>query len=156
MSVHPPRWEPRRYLALADERGRPFVDLLARVELADPGPRDVVDLGCGPGNLTALLAARWPQAELVLIGLPWAREWAQRLPMVHRFIEFPGWPGLPEREPDLAALPGWLQAMQAERFDLLLQLQGSGSVVNHLLAVCAPQRLAGFAEPDDLAPEPAL
>lgn len=113
------------------------------------------DMLCAVPVLRAL-AARWPQAELVLIGLPWAREWAQRLPMVHRFIEFPGWPGLPEREPDLAALPGWLQAMQAERFDLLLQLQGSGSVVNHLLAVCAPQRLAGFAEPDDLAPEPAL
>lgn len=113
------------------------------------------DMLCAVPALRAI-SARWPQAELVLIGLPWAREWARRLPMVQRFVEFPGWPGLPEREPDLAALPGWLQAMQAERFDLLLQLHGSGSVVNHLLAACAPQRLAGFAEPDDLAPEPAL
>lgn len=55
-------WDPARYLTYADERGRPFVDLLARVR-ADR-PRTVVDLGCGPGNLTALLAERWPQAEV--------------------------------------------------------------------------------------------
>lgn len=57
------RWDPERYLAYADERGRPFVDLLARVGATDP--RSVVDLGCGPGNLTALLAQRWPGAEVV-------------------------------------------------------------------------------------------
>ncbi|WP_426242213.1 trans-aconitate 2-methyltransferase [Nocardioides sp. LHG3406-4] len=57
------RWDPDRYLAFADERGRPFVDLLARVGARDP--RTVVDLGCGPGNLTALLVARWPEAHVV-------------------------------------------------------------------------------------------
>ncbi len=55
-------WDPDRYLAYADQRGRPFVDLLARVGAA--APRRVVDLGCGPGNLTALLAERWPEAEV--------------------------------------------------------------------------------------------
>jgi trans-aconitate 2-methyltransferase len=55
-------WDPERYLAYADERGRPFVDLLARIDATDP--RNVVDLGCGPGNLTALLARRWPGAEV--------------------------------------------------------------------------------------------
>ena len=55
-------WDPQRYLAYADERGRPFVDLLRRVD-AD-APRDVVDLGCGPGNFTRLLAARWPLARV--------------------------------------------------------------------------------------------
>jgi len=54
-------WDPDRYLTYADERGRPFVELIARIQ-ADP--RTVVDLGCGPGNLTALLAARWPDAEV--------------------------------------------------------------------------------------------
>ena len=47
-------WSPDAYLAFADERGRPFFELLARVG-AD-APRRVVDLGCGPGNLTAALA----------------------------------------------------------------------------------------------------
>jgi len=55
-------WDPARYLTYADERGRPFVDLLARVGASSPAT--VVDLGCGPGNLTALLAARWPQADV--------------------------------------------------------------------------------------------
>ncbi|WP_139981418.1 trans-aconitate 2-methyltransferase [Nocardioides litoris] len=55
-------WDPDRYLTYADERGRPFVDLLARV--AAPAPATVVDLGCGPGNLTRLLAERWPGAEV--------------------------------------------------------------------------------------------
>lgn len=55
-------WDPRRYLAYADERGRPFVELVARVGATNPGT--VVDLGCGPGNLTALLARRWPDAVI--------------------------------------------------------------------------------------------
>jgi trans-aconitate 2-methyltransferase len=56
-------WDPGQYLRFGDERGRPFADLLARVNVADPGY--VVDLGCGPGNLTAILAQRWPQAQVL-------------------------------------------------------------------------------------------
>jgi trans-aconitate 2-methyltransferase len=56
------RWDPERYLRYADERGRPFVELLARVGAAQPAT--VVDLGCGPGNLTALLRERWPAARI--------------------------------------------------------------------------------------------
>jgi trans-aconitate 2-methyltransferase len=55
-------WDWRRYLTFADERARPFFDLLARVDADDPAY--VVDLGCGPGNLTAALARRWPHAEV--------------------------------------------------------------------------------------------
>ncbi len=55
-------WDPTRYLTYADERGLPFVDLLSRVRATD-APY-VVDLGCGPGNLTALLAERWPGATV--------------------------------------------------------------------------------------------
>ena len=57
------RWNPERYLRLADERGRPFHDLTGRIG-AD-APRRVVDLGCGPGNHTAVLAARWPDAAVL-------------------------------------------------------------------------------------------
>ncbi len=56
----PHTWDPERYLAYADERGRPFVELLARIGAERPA--SVVDLGCGPGNLTRLLAERWPEA----------------------------------------------------------------------------------------------
>ncbi|MEU2037119.1 trans-aconitate 2-methyltransferase [Nocardia niwae] len=51
-------WDPQQYLAFGDHRSRPFFDLLSRVP-AD-GPRVVVDLGCGPGHLTEVLAQRWP------------------------------------------------------------------------------------------------
>ena len=56
-------WDPDRYLTYADQRGRPFVELLARVGAS--APQRVVDLGCGPGNLTRLLAERWPGAEVL-------------------------------------------------------------------------------------------
>jgi trans-aconitate 2-methyltransferase len=55
-------WDPTLYLAYADERGRPSGELLARVGAREP--RHVVDLGCGPGTLTAGLAARWPDARV--------------------------------------------------------------------------------------------
>ncbi|MDQ6688853.1 MAG: methyltransferase domain-containing protein [Actinomycetota bacterium] len=55
-------WEPDRYLTYADERGRPFVELVTRIDEARPAT--VVDLGCGPGNLTALLARCWPEASI--------------------------------------------------------------------------------------------
>lgn len=50
------------YLAFADHRGRPFFDLTTRINTTDP--RRVVDLGCGPGNLTQTLAQRWPGAVI--------------------------------------------------------------------------------------------
>jgi trans-aconitate 2-methyltransferase len=55
-------WDPGQYLRFADERSRPFFDLLGRVAAERPGL--VVDLGCGPGQLTATLADRWPEAEV--------------------------------------------------------------------------------------------
>ncbi len=55
-------WNPETYLAFADQRTRPAAELLARVRTENPAR--VIDLGCGPGNSTALLAARWPSAEL--------------------------------------------------------------------------------------------
>jgi trans-aconitate 2-methyltransferase len=56
------RWDPDQYGRYADERSRPFADLLARVFAERP--RRVIDLGCGPGSLTALLAERWPTAAV--------------------------------------------------------------------------------------------
>jgi trans-aconitate 2-methyltransferase len=55
-------WDPNRYLRYADERSRPFVELVARVQTQ---PRTIVDLGCGPGHLSAVLRARWPEATVL-------------------------------------------------------------------------------------------
>ncbi len=56
------RWDPDVYARYADERGRPFLDLVARISATSP--RRVVDLGCGTGALTARLAERWPAARV--------------------------------------------------------------------------------------------
>src|SRR5437763_11121838 len=84
------------------------------------------DMLCAVPALRALRAA-WPMAEIVLIGLPWARGFAWRFrPLVNAFHAFPGYPGLPEQPSRLGELPGFLGSMQRANFDLALQLHGSG------------------------------
>ncbi|MDI2033843.1 trans-aconitate 2-methyltransferase [Paenarthrobacter nitroguajacolicus] len=57
------KWDPSKYAQFGNHRDRPFVDLVSRIQAAEP--KHVVDLGCGPGNLTATLAERWPTARVV-------------------------------------------------------------------------------------------
>jgi trans-aconitate 2-methyltransferase len=56
-------WDPQQYAKFARERARPFHDLLAQVRLEHV--QTVADLGCGPGELTQMLAERWPAASIV-------------------------------------------------------------------------------------------
>lgn len=58
----PVQWNPQQYQRYAGERGRPFLDLVARIGAEQP--RRVTDLGCGPGEYTALLSDRWPGARI--------------------------------------------------------------------------------------------
>lgn len=60
-----PTWDPGQYLRHTTHRTRPFHDLLNRITALPGGaaPR-IADLGCGPGNVTLLLADRWPAARI--------------------------------------------------------------------------------------------
>lgn len=68
------KWDPARYVQFGNYRDRPFFDLVGRLHAENP--RRVVDLGCGPGNLTATLAERWPDAEVT--GLDSSQEMLDR------------------------------------------------------------------------------
>jgi ADP-heptose:LPS heptosyltransferase len=106
------------------------------------------DMLCAVPALRAL-RQRWPQARITLIGLPWARDFARRFSrFLDDFIAFPGYPGLPEQEPDTAAWPGFLQAVQACRFDLSIQLHGDGSRSNDVMRLLGADTEAGFS-PDE-------
>ena len=61
------RWDPRVYLAFAAFRARPVEDLLQRISLDFRGdiPGAIYDLGCGAGNITQMLAARWPDRDII-------------------------------------------------------------------------------------------
>jgi trans-aconitate 2-methyltransferase len=58
-----PSWDAELYLRFANERTQPVIDLIARISLSHPGR--IVDLGCGPGNSTAILHQCWPKADIV-------------------------------------------------------------------------------------------
>lgn len=60
-----PTWDPQQYLRHSTHRTRPFLDLLTRITaLPGGGAPRIADIGCGPGNVTALLADRWPAARV--------------------------------------------------------------------------------------------
>ncbi len=111
------------------------------------------DLLCATPALRALRAGL-PDARITLLGLPWARALVERLASVDEFIEFPGWPGLPEREVDEQLAPKVWAELRERHFDLALQMQGSGQIVNRMLATeVAARRNAGFWTPEGWRPE---
>jgi trans-aconitate 2-methyltransferase len=115
------RWDPNQYLRFADHRLRPALELLARVPLAEPAI--VYDLGCGAGNVTRVLAERWPAARIS--GVDSSLDMlaaAARASAAIRWIEADLRLWCPDTPPDLlysnAALH-WLDG-HAERFPRLL------------------------------------
>jgi trans-aconitate 2-methyltransferase len=134
-------WNDRQYLLFADERTRPAAELLGRVPLVDP--REVIDLGCGPGNSTQLLVDRWAGASVT--GVDSSPQMLQRarveLPAA-RFVEADISGYRPETPPDVlfanAALQ-WVPGHQ-ELMPRLVGLLAPGGV----LAVQMP---CNFDEP---------
>ena len=64
-SVYMSDWDPNMYLEFDRERTQPSIDLAMRIKMDQPGR--IIDIGCGPGNSTNVLKARWPRS--VIIGL---------------------------------------------------------------------------------------
>jgi trans-aconitate 2-methyltransferase len=90
-------WNPDVYLAFADHRGRPFHELLSRV--GAESPRRVVDLGCGPGNLTVTLSARWPDAVVEAVdSSPEMVAAAQERGLAARLGELETWTPAPDTD----------------------------------------------------------
>ncbi|MHB9154562.1 MAG: glycosyltransferase family 9 protein [Endomicrobiales bacterium] len=129
--------------------------------LGKPLPRSVVilralqlgDLLCAVPAFRALRAAL-PDARIALVGLPWAAAFVARFNRyLDDFIEFPGYPGLPERLPQLSEIPSFIARVQREQFDLALQMHGSGSFVNPLTGLFGARRCAGFYVKGEYCPD---
>jgi ADP-heptose:LPS heptosyltransferase len=131
----------------------------APLSLTTLAPRRIVvfralqlgDMLCAVPALRALRQAA-PHAHIALIGLPWARAFVERYAdLVDELILFPGAVGFPEQPETNAGLPAFFSQMRARRFDLAIQLHGSGGIANDLLLELGAQANAGFVQPDEVA-----
>jgi trans-aconitate 2-methyltransferase len=56
-------WNPDKYLKFSGQRTQPSIDLAERIRLSEPVT--IIDIGCGPGNSTQILAQKWPAAKII-------------------------------------------------------------------------------------------
>ena len=106
------------------------------------------DFICATPALRALRAAA-PHAEIAMITLPLLADLVERLPTIDRFIAFPGFPGIAEQFFQARDAVAFLRRMQAERFDLAIQLQGSGVYANPFMLMLGARATAGFIRAED-------
>ena len=100
------------------------------------------------------LRTKWPDAEIILIGLPQNRALVKRFNhYVDDLLEFPGYPGLPEQVPQLQQIPSFFTAVQNQRFDLAIQMQGSGILTNPITVMLGASLNAGFYLPNHYCPD---
>ena len=132
-------WSPQNYLKFADERSRPAQDLLAQVSLV--APRLIYDLGCGPGNSTALLDRAYPDAEIIGVdNSPAMLSQARETLPIRKFMEADIATWMPEPQVDLLfsnAMFQWVPDHAAILVRLMKRLK-SGAV----LAVQMPDNLS--------------
>lgn len=96
------------------------------------------------------LRRRFPNAEITLIGLPWAASFVPHIaPCVDRFVAFAGYPGLIELPVDPDRVSRWLDEQRAYGYDLALQMHGDGNISNGLIAELRATQTLGFARPGD-------
>ncbi|PAW93876.1 LPS biosynthesis glycosyltransferase [Mucilaginibacter sp. MD40] len=99
----------------------------------------------------------YPNAQITLLGLPWGKSFTERFGQYFdNFIHFPGYPGLPEQQLDKAAFTSFLKQVQDEHFDLAIQMQGNGSVVNPMVELLGAKNTAGYKIDGHYAPDNGL
>jgi ADP-heptose:LPS heptosyltransferase len=109
---------------------------------------------CAVPALRALRQAL-PHSHIALIGLPWAESFVHRFgDYLDEFVEFRGFPGLPEVEYHVESCTRFFSEMQARRFDLVIQMQGNGIVSNPCVSLMGGRRSAGFYLPSQFCPDP--
>ncbi|MBO9684340.1 MAG: glycosyltransferase family 9 protein [Flavisolibacter sp.] len=114
------------------------------------------DMLCAVPALRALHHA-YPEAEITLLGLPWAQSLVDRFPdYIHSFKHFPGYPGLPEQQLHPKTFTAFLEDVQSEEYDLVLQMQGNGSIVNPMIELFGGKYPAGFCLENDYCPDKNL
>ncbi len=116
--------------------------------------RGLGDLLCVVPALRALRATL-PQAHIALVGLPSVEYFVTRYRhYLDELVEFPGFPGIPERVPDLDQFPIFLAEVHRRHFDLALQMHGSGTYINSFTALLGARYTAGFFLPSLYCPDP--
>jgi len=114
------------------------------------------DMLCAVPALRALRRAL-PGAHVAVVTLPANAALLERFDRyVDEFVVFPGYPGIPEGAGDVRALPAFLAEIQDRRFDLALQMHGSGVVSNPFTALLGARCVAGFRLRALRCPEPGL
>src|SRR5262245_45100201 len=112
------------------------------------------DLLCAVPAFRALRSA-FPEARIVLLGLPWARAFVDRFSScLDGFIALPGYPGLPEQSPQPEKISSFLAGVQSKRFDLAIQMHGNGSITNSLTLLLGAKQAAGYYQPGEFCPDP--
>jgi ADP-heptose:LPS heptosyltransferase len=109
--------------------------------------------------IPALRAIRktFPHASVTLIGLPWQRGFVKRFSQyIDDFVEFPGWPGLPERQYEISEVMSFLSRVQQMSFDLVIQMQGNGYIVNPMCMLFGARYVAGLRKAEDYEPQEGL
>ena len=91
------------------------------------------------------IRARFPDAEITLIGLPWAKSFAQRFHRyIDRFVEFVGFPGITEVEVIPKRIAGFIEAQRAYGYDIAIQMHGSGRASNGFILALGAKMTVGY------------
>jgi trans-aconitate 2-methyltransferase len=136
-----PTWDAGQYLRFGEERTRPCRDLVAQIVIQSP--RQVIDLGCGPGNSTQVLAERWPNA--MLTGLDSSPDMIEAARQIR-----------PSRKWVVGDIASWSAGAEEGLFDVVFSnaalqwVPDHARLYSHLLAQVAPGGALAVQVPNNI------